>query len=96
MDEKSVFNKLKGKGEEMFSQVSSELVSNPLFMKAMERALKAKKTLDRTATTAMTAMNFPTTRDIEKINRRLDAIESKLDDVLAAVETKRRGRKSAE
>lgn len=96
MGDKSVFDKIKGKGEEVVSQISSELVSNPLFMKAVEGAMDAKKKLDKTATTAMSAMNFPTTKDIHKLNKRLDAIESKMDEILEAVQSKRRSRRPGE
>ena len=94
MEEKGVFDKLKGKGEEVFTQISNEVISNPLFIKAFEKALKAKKRLDRTATTAMGAMNLPTTKDIHHINKRLDAIESKLDELLAAAKPRRRSKQT--
>lgn len=96
MDDQSVLGKIKGKGEEMFAQLSTELASNPLFLKAFERAMKAKKSIDKTATSAMSAMNVPTTRDIHKIQKRLDAIDSKLEDILTALQTRRRTRRSEE
>ena len=94
MEDKTVLGKLKNKGEEVFSQISGELVSNPLFMKAMQRAMRAKKTFDKTATSAMSAMNLPTVHDIEKIVKRLEAIEARLDEIQALIKPKRRGRSS--
>ena len=37
-DENSVFQRLRARGEEVFSQVSGELMANPHFMKAVQGA----------------------------------------------------------
>jgi hypothetical protein len=65
-DDRSIFDRLKERGEEVFTQVSGELMSNPHFMKAMEGALKGKEFVDEAATRALKSMNVPTRSDLKK------------------------------
>jgi polyhydroxyalkanoate synthesis regulator phasin len=77
-DDRSIFDRLKERGEEVFTQVSGELMSNPHFMKAMEGALKGKEFVDEAATRALKSMNVPTRTDLKKALSRIEALEAEV------------------
>lgn len=85
-DEGSVFDRLKARGEQVFAQVSSELMQNPQFLKAMQGALKGKEKLDEAAARALKTMNIPTRSEFRKAVKRIDTLEAEL----AALKTKAR------
>ena len=77
-DDRSIFDRLKERSEEVFTQVSGELMSNPHFMKAMEGALKGKEFVDEAATRALKSMNVPTRTDLKKALSRIEALEAEV------------------
>ena len=86
---KGLIERLKERGEEVFTQLSGELMSNPHFMKAMEGALKGKEKLDHAVGRALKTMNVPTRTEFKKALGRIEALEQEL----AAVKAKsRRGK----
>lgn len=78
MSGESVFCKLRAKGEEVFAQVSQELMANPRFTKAVEGALRGKEKLDEAAATALKTMNVPTRTEFKKALRRIESLEEQL------------------
>lgn len=80
-DENSVFQKLRARGEEVFSQVSGELMANPHFMKAVQGAMRGKEKLDAAAARALKTMNVPTRTEFKKALRRIEALETELADL---------------
>ncbi len=83
-DALGVFDLLKAKGEEVFAQVSSELMANPRFMKAMEAAFKGKAKLDEAAARALRSANIPTRTEFKRALRRIDALETQVQELKAA------------
>jgi polyhydroxyalkanoate synthesis regulator phasin len=77
-DERSIFDRLKERGEEVFTQVSGELMANEHFMKAMEGALKGKAFVDQAAARALKGMNVPTRSDLKKALSRIEALEAEV------------------
>jgi polyhydroxyalkanoate synthesis regulator phasin len=73
--ERSVFDSLKATGEELFAQVSSELMANPRFMKAMEKAWQGKQHADKAVTKALKNMNIPTRSEFKRALARIDSLE---------------------
>ena len=71
----SVFDRLKARGEEVFAQVSNELMSNPHFIKAMQGAYKGKEKLDDAVGKALKNMNIPTRTEFKRALRRIEALE---------------------
>lgn len=99
-DENSVFQKLRARGEEVFSQVSGELMANPHFMKAVQGAMRGKEKLDEAAARALKTMNVPTRTEFKKALRRIEALEAELADLKKAAAPRgtarpRRSRKSS-
>jgi hypothetical protein len=78
----NVFDKLRAKGEEVFTQISAELMQNPRFVKAMqgaaEGAARGRETLDRGVARALKSMNVPTRADVKKMMSRIEALEAEL------------------
>ena len=77
-EERSIFDRLKERGEEVFTQLSGELMSNPHFMKAMEGALRGKAMVDEGVARALKTMNVPTRGDFKKVLARLEALEAEV------------------
>lgn len=99
MSDDSVFDRLKAKGEQVFSQVSGELMKNPQFLKAMQAAYQGKERFDDAAARALKTMNIPTRTEFKRALRRIEALESELEGLKAAARAKpkpARSRKKAE
>ena len=77
-DDRSIFDRLKERGEEVLTQVSGELMANEHFMKAMEGALKGKEFVDQAAARALKSMNVPTRSDLKKALARIEALEAEM------------------
>lgn len=82
-EEETMFERLKARGEEVFQQVSGELMANPRFMSAVQSALKGKEKLDEAAGRALKAMNVPTRTEFKKAVRRIEALEAELAEAKA-------------
>lgn len=78
MKEESVFDRLKAKGEEVLTQVSGELMSNPQFIKALQAAMKGKEKLDEAAARALKQMNIPTRTEFKRALHRIEALETEV------------------
>jgi uncharacterized coiled-coil DUF342 family protein len=74
----SVFERLRARGEAVFSQVSAELMKNPNFVKAMQAALKGKERVDEAVGQALKAMNVPTRNEFRRTQARIEALEQEL------------------
>jgi hypothetical protein len=94
--DKNVLERLRRRGEEVFTQISAELMSNPRFVKGMERALRGKEKMEAAAARAIKTMNIPTGTEFKKAVRRIDALEEELAALKKkAKKTSRRGKSTA-
>jgi hypothetical protein len=84
MSEESLFERLKARGEQMFTQISDELMKNPQFVKAVRTAYQGKEKLDEAAARALKGMNIPTRDEFKKALRRIEALEAELAAARAA------------
>ncbi|OJH35446.1 hypothetical protein [Cystobacter ferrugineus] len=82
-------------GEERVGKLTQQLMSNEKFVAAVQtlvtRSLAAKGTLDSALRTALSAMNLPSTADLEQLRAKVDdlerlltSVESKVDALSAA------------
>jgi len=85
-DEKGLFERLKERGDEVFNQISGELMQNPAFIKAMQGAIKGKEKIEEAATQALRGMNIPTRTEFKKALSKIEALERELAVQKAAVE----------
>jgi hypothetical protein len=77
-DENSVFQRLRARGEEVFTQISGELMANPHFVKALQGAMRGKEKLDEAASRALKTMNVPTRTEFKKALRRIESLEAEI------------------
>lgn len=70
-----LLGRLKARGEEVFAQISNELMANPHFMKAMEGALRGKHLVDEAVGRVLKTMNLPTRIEFKKALGRIEALE---------------------
>ena len=68
-------NRLRSRGEEVLTQVSAELSSNPRFMQAMAGALRGKEKLEQAVARVLRQMNVPSRGELKRALARIDALE---------------------
>jgi polyhydroxyalkanoate synthesis regulator phasin len=78
-DDKSFFDRLKARGEEVFSQITNDLMQNERFMKAMQGAFAGKQKLDQAVGRALKTMNVPTRSELKRAVARIDALEQQVE-----------------
>ena len=83
---RSVFDRLKERGEEVLNQLSNDLMANPHFVKAMQSAVKGKEKLEEGVSQALRGMNIPTRTEFKKALSKIEALERELAVQKAAVE----------
>jgi polyhydroxyalkanoate synthesis regulator phasin len=72
---RGLLERIRTRGEEVLTQVSAELTSNPRFMKAMEGAVRGKAKLEEAVGQALKQMNVPTRTDLKRALSRIETIE---------------------
>lgn len=73
--DRGLLERIKTRGEAVLTQVSSELMSNPRFMKAMEGAMRGKERLDKTVGKVLKQMNVPTRTELKRALSRIETLE---------------------
>lgn len=77
-----VMKKLVATGEERIGKLVQQLMSNEKFVTGVQtlvsRALSAKGTLDKSIKTALSAMNLPSTGDLDTLREKIDELEKLL------------------
>jgi polyhydroxyalkanoate synthesis regulator phasin len=92
---RGVFERLRARGEEVFAQISNELMSNEHFVKAMQGAMRGKQKLDQAAARALKTMNVPTRTEFKRAVQRIEALERELADVKAKAQPKAKSKPAA-
>jgi len=94
-EDKGLLDRLKERGEEVFTQLSGELMSNRHFVKAMEGAMRGKQKLDEAAGRALKSMNVPTRTEFKKAVARIETLEEELTGLRARLKARSAGKTSA-
>jgi hypothetical protein len=84
-------NRLRSRGEEVLTQVSAELGSNPRFMRAMAGALRGKEKLEQAVSRVLRQMNVPSRSELKRAAARIDSLEREV----TALKAKARAKPSA-
>ncbi|WP_225411023.1 hypothetical protein [Stigmatella hybrida] len=86
-----VMKKLVETGEERIGKIAQQLLSNEKFVATVQtlvsRSLAAKGTLDTALRTALSAMNLPSTEDLEQLRTRVEDLEKLLTSVESKLDT---------
>jgi polyhydroxyalkanoate synthesis regulator phasin len=77
-ESQNVFERIRARGEEVFGQVSQELMKSPHFVKAVQGALKGKEKLDEAVGKALKTLNVPTRTEFKRVVSRLEALEAQI------------------
>ena len=86
--DKDLIDRLRTRGEEMFTQVSAELMQNPRFVQAMQGALKGKERVEDVVSQTLKKANIPTRTEFKRATRRIEALEDELADLQKKVAAK--------
>jgi len=70
--------KLKDSGEAAFEELSSQLMENPLFMKALKKGLETKGEIDNKVSGAMDFMNLPSKNDVARLLEEIERVRSRM------------------
>ena len=77
-----VMKRLVATGEERIGKLVQQLMSNEKFVTGIQgivsKALSAKGTVDKSIRTALSAMNLPSTGDLESLREKIDDLEGLL------------------
>ena len=80
-----VMKKLVETGEQRVSKLVQQLMSNEKFVAGIQtmitRALAAKGTVDKSIKTALSAMNLPSTGDLDVLREKIEELEKMLGQV---------------
>jgi hypothetical protein len=86
-DEKdNVFSRLRSRSEELVTQLSGELMSNPQFSRAVQHALKGRQFLDDAAARALKQANIPTRTEFKRALARVGELEAELSELRERLE----------
>ena len=88
-------NRLRSRGEEVLTQVSAELSSNPRFMQAMAGALRGKEKLEQAVSRVLRQMNVPSRSELKRALARIDTLERDVAALKAKTRAKAPARRAA-
>lgn len=98
LKDNAVMRKLVAAAEQRIGHVVQQLMSNEKFVAGVQtivgRALSAKGALDKSIRTALSAMNLPSSADLEAVGVKIDElervlgqVEGKIDELMQAKKT---------
>lgn len=72
---------IRAKGEEALSDLAEALLDNPVFNQALSRALGAGERAAQAQRSAMSAVGVPAAADLERLERRLRSLSTRLEEI---------------
>jgi polyhydroxyalkanoate synthesis regulator phasin len=75
------FSQIRSRGEEFFTEVSNNLMSNPAFIEVLKKGVAAREEVDKRVAEALKTMNVASRKETAKLERRIEALESELADL---------------
>lgn len=86
--DRDLIDRLRARGEEMFTQVSAELMQNPNFVKAMQGALKGKERVEDVVRQALKKADIPSRTEHKRAVSRIDVLEAEVAELRKKVAAK--------
>jgi len=90
--DRGLLGRIRARGEEVFTQLSGELMTNPRFMNAMESALRGKQRLEEAVGHVVRSMNVPTRSEFKRALARIETLERQVASRRAKVRPSNRRR----
>lgn len=90
-----LLNRLRSRGEQVLTQVSAELSSNPRFMQAMAGALRGKEKLEEAISRVLRQMNVPSRSELKRALARIEALEREMATLKMKARARTRARPAA-
>ena len=81
--DRGLLDRLRSRGEEVLTQASAELMSNPRFLKAMEGAMRGKERIEEAVGQALEQMNVPTRTELKRALSRIETLEREVSSLKA-------------
>jgi hypothetical protein len=81
--DRGILGRIRARGEEVLTQVSAELTSNPRFAKAVEGAMRGKERLEEGMGRALKQMNVTTRSELKRALSRIEALEREVAELKA-------------
>ena len=73
--DRGLLERIRSRGEEVLTQFSAELMSNPRLAKALEAGMRGKEKVEEAAGKAFRQMNVPTRSDLKRALSRIESLE---------------------
>jgi polyhydroxyalkanoate synthesis regulator phasin len=93
--DRGLIDRIRARGEEVFGQVSGELMNNPRFMKAMEGAMRGREKVEEAVAAALKQMNVPTRTELKRAVGRIESLEREVAGLRAELRKKAAAEKAA-
>ena len=93
--DRGLLDRIKARGEEVVTQISADLMSNPRFVKAIESAMRGKEKIEEAAGQALRRMNLPAGGELRRALARIEVLEREVAALKAARRTRRPGARKA-
>ena len=74
-------DRLTRQGEDALGKLAQDVLENPLFNRALSRALDAREKAAQAQEVAMGALNLPSAADLERLTRRLRSVSQRLEGI---------------
>jgi hypothetical protein len=81
--DRGILGRIRSRGEEVLTQVSAELASNPRFAKAVEGAMRGKEKLEQGMGRALKQINVPTRSELKRALARIESLEREVAELKA-------------
>jgi len=81
--DRGILDRIRARGEEVLTQVSAGLTSNPRFAKAVEGAMRGKEKLEQGMGRALKQMNVPTRSELKRALARIESLEREVAELRA-------------
>ena len=81
----SLFSQIRSRGEEFFTEVSNNLMSNPAFIDVLKKGVAAKEEVDKRVAEALKTMNVASRKETAKLEHRIEALEAALAELKSRV-----------
>lgn len=73
--------RLTRQGEDALGKLAQDVLENPLFNRALGRALDAREKAAQAQEVAMGALNLPSAADIERLTRRVRSVSQRIEGI---------------